>query len=72
MLKAVKKYQELAESERLIYRAGRRAGAYRSTDDLQRDPETYQKIKNLVQEVKSQEGGKGVEKFITGLADRYI
>ncbi|UCF93385.1 MAG: radical SAM protein [Desulfobacterales bacterium] len=72
MLHVVKKYQDLTDSERLIYRAGRRGGAYRSTDDLKRDPATYRKIKNMIQEVQSQEGEEGVEKFMTALADRYI
>ncbi|OPX38803.1 MAG: hypothetical protein B1H12_01575 [Desulfobacteraceae bacterium 4484_190.2] len=46
MLEVVKAYQDLPESERFIYRVGRRGGAYRSTDDLKRDPVTYEKIKN--------------------------
>jgi radical SAM superfamily enzyme YgiQ (UPF0313 family) len=72
MLDVVKAYQELPESERLIYRVGRRGGAYRSTDDLKRDPVTYEKIKNLMQEVKAKEDIQGVEKFITDMADRYV
>jgi hypothetical protein len=51
---------------------GRRGGAYRSTDDLKRDPVTYEKIKNLMQEVKAKEDIQGVEKFITDMADRYV
>jgi hypothetical protein len=51
---------------------GRRGGAYRSTDDLKHDPVTYEKIKNLMQEVKTKEGAQGVEKFITDMVDRYI
>jgi radical SAM superfamily enzyme YgiQ (UPF0313 family) len=72
MLDVVKAYQELPESERLIYRVGRRGGAYRSTDDLKRDPVTYEKIKNLMQEVKAKEGIQGVEKFITDMVDRFV
>ena len=72
MLDVIKAYQELPESERLIYRVGRRGGAYRSTDDLTRDPVTYEKIKNLTQEVKAKEGTQGVEKFITDMVDRYV
>lgn len=72
MLGVVKAYQELPESERLIYRVGRRGGAYRSTDDLKSDLVTYEKIKNLMQEVKVKEGIQGVEKFITDMADRYV
>jgi len=72
MLEVIREYQGFPDSERLIYRIGRRGGAYSSTDDLKRDPETYQKIRNLLQDVESREGPQGVEKFITDLADRYI
>jgi hypothetical protein len=72
MLDVVKAYQELPESERVIYRVGRRGGTYRSTDDLKRDSVTYEKIKNLMQDVKAKEGIQGVEKFITDMADKYV
>jgi len=72
MLDVVRKYQELPETERLIYRFGRRGGAYSSTEDLKRDPETYEKIKDLLMGVKEKEGMGGVEKFITELVDRYV
>ena len=72
MLSVIQAYQDLPESDRLIYRAGRRGGAYRSTDDLKHDPATYQKIKNLIQEVQQNEGPQGVEKMITEMVDRYI
>ncbi|MGD9175737.1 MAG: radical SAM protein [Desulfobacterales bacterium] len=72
MLAVVRAYQELSESDRLIYRAGRRGGAYRSTDDLKRDPTTYQKIKNLIQTVQQEEGSQGIERMISEMVDRYI
>ncbi len=72
MLDVIRRYQELPEEDRLIYRVGRRGGAYRSTEDLKRDPVTYQKIKNLVQEIQSEKGPEGVDQFITELVDRYI
>jgi hypothetical protein len=72
MLEVIRKYQELPESERLIYRIGRRAGAYSSTDDLERDPATYEKIKTLCNDIKAREGIDGVEKFMTDMVDRYI
>ena len=43
MLKVIQAYQDLSDTDRLIYRAGRRGGAYRSTADLKHDPATYQK-----------------------------
>ena len=72
MLAVIQAYQDLSETDRLIYRAGRRGGTYRSTDDLNRDPATYQKIKNLIQTVEQNEGAQGVEKMIAEMADRYI
>jgi radical SAM superfamily enzyme YgiQ (UPF0313 family) len=72
MLKVIEKYQELPDSERIIYRVGRRGGAYRSTDDLRRDPVTYEKIKGLVNDLEAKGGMKEVEKFITDLVDQYI
>lgn len=72
MLMVIEKYRSLSDQDRLIYRAGRRGGTYHSTDDLLADPETYHKIKNLISDIKLQEGRQGVEAFITGLADRYI
>jgi hypothetical protein len=72
MLEVIRKYQELPDTDRIIYRVGRRGGAYRSTEDLQRDPETYQKIKNLVQDIETREGTPGLERFITEMVDRYI
>ena len=72
MVAVIKKYQELPDSDRLIYRVGRRGGTYASTDDLRRDPVTYQKIKNLIQDVTTKEGLEGVERYITKMVDRYI
>jgi radical SAM superfamily enzyme YgiQ (UPF0313 family) len=72
ILTVIKKYQELPDSERIIYRLGRRGGAYRSTDDLQRDPSSYEKLKRLVEEVKDERGEDGLEAFIKELADRYV
>ncbi len=72
MLEVIRKYQDLPETDRLIYRVGRRGGTYGSTDDLKRDPETYMKIKGLVEDIISKEGPDGIEKFIRELVDRYI
>jgi len=72
MLEVVDKYQALSDVDRLVYRTGRRGGAFRSTDDLKYDPATYEKIKHLIEDVQTREGNKGVEKFITEMVDRYI
>jgi radical SAM superfamily enzyme YgiQ (UPF0313 family) len=72
MLDVIQRYQDLPDPERLIYRLGRRGGAYSSTDDLTRDPTTHEKIKALVQDIQTKEGGQGVDKFITDMVDRYV
>ena len=72
MLAVIGRYQALPDPERSIYRIGRRGGAYRSTDDLARDPITYEKLKNLVREVESRSGPEGVEKMIAEMVDQYI
>lgn len=72
MLNKITQYQELSDSDRLVYRVGRRGGTYRSTDDLGRDPATYQKIKNLISDIQEKNGADGVEQFITEMVDRYI
>lgn len=72
MLAVIHNYQSLPESERLIYRVGRRGGAYRSVDDLARDPVTHEKIKSLVEDMMTKKGQAGVERFIKDMVDRYI
>jgi hypothetical protein len=72
MLEVIKKYQELSDIDRLIYRVGRRGGTYRSTDDLKRDPATYNKIKGLIEDVEKKQGHQGVDNFIRELVDRYV
>ena len=72
MLSVIRTYQELPDTDRLIYRIGRRNGYYRSTNDLKSDSELYEKLKTLVEEIKDKQGAEGVEEFIKELADRYI
>ncbi len=72
MLKVIQSYQQLAEKDRIIFRLGRRAGVYRSIEDLKRDPETHQKISRLIQEIEASEGAQGVEQYICEMVDRYI
>jgi pyruvate formate-lyase activating enzyme-like uncharacterized protein len=72
MLSVIKAYQDLSRNDRLVYRVGRRGGTYRTTEDLKRDPATYQKIKNLIQEVQEKEGAEGIEQMISDMVDRYI
>lgn len=72
MLNVISRYQGLPDSDRLVYRLGRRGGAYRSTDDLKRDPITYGKIKRLIEDLRSKGGEKAVENYIREMVDQYI
>lgn len=72
MLSVIKTFQELPNTDRLIYRIGRSNGYYRSTDDLKSNSELYEKMKTLVNEIRENQGEKGVEEFIKEMADRYI
>jgi radical SAM superfamily enzyme len=72
MLRVIKRYQELSETDRLIYRMGRRGGAYKSTSDLAADPVTYSKLSGLVLDITRKEGPEAVENFIRNMVDRYI
>jgi hypothetical protein len=72
MLDVIRRYQDLSDMDRLIYRLGRRGGTYGSTDDLKHDPITYGKLKGLLQDIEAKEGMTGVEKLITDMVDRYV
>lgn len=72
MLNAIDSYLALPLTERMVFRVGRRGGAFRLTDDMVNDPETYEKIKALVQKVQKSDGEGGVEAMITEMVDRYI
>jgi histone acetyltransferase (RNA polymerase elongator complex component) len=72
MLGVIKRYQKLPETDRLIYRMGRRGGAYKSTSDLAADPVTYGKLNRLIQDITRKEGSEAVENFIRDMVDRYI
>ena len=72
MLDVIDRYQSLSDADRLIFRVGRRGGAYSSTYDLENDPAVYSRIKNLIHELEKKGGTEGVENFITEMVDRYI
>ncbi|MBW2610358.1 MAG: radical SAM protein [Deltaproteobacteria bacterium] len=72
MLNVIRKYQGLPDNERIIYRVGRRGGAYRSTEDLERDPITRNKIENVVKEIMEDKGEKGIEQFISDIVDQHV
>jgi radical SAM superfamily enzyme YgiQ (UPF0313 family) len=72
MLQVLRAYQGLPDIERLIYRVGRRGGAFRSTRDLEQDPAAYRKIKAMIEDVQQRDGPQGVEKLISEMVDQYI
>ncbi len=72
MLQAIDAYQNLDETDRLIYRTGRRGGAFCSVKDLQADRAAYRKLKSLVADISSKSGTAGVEKFLNDMVDQYI
>jgi radical SAM superfamily enzyme YgiQ (UPF0313 family) len=71
MLAVIRRYQDLPESDRMIYRIGRRGGVYSSTDDLHRDQSTYHRIKELASELSAKGPGE-IERFINEMADQYV
>jgi hypothetical protein len=72
MLAAVRSYQSLPEPDRLVFRVGRRGGAFRSVRDLAADPATCGKIRSLIDEIQRKEGLEGVERMIAEMVDQSI
>lgn len=70
ILAVIDDYLLLNEEQRLVYRFGRRAGMYRSIDNL-RDELTYLRIKKTIQEIEQREPG-SVEKTLSLLLENYI
>jgi histone acetyltransferase (RNA polymerase elongator complex component) len=70
MLAAVDAYRFLSPEEKLIYRFGRRGGAYQSVRDL-KDPALRTKIEKAIAEVRAQ-NPEGLEAFLEELVNQYI
>jgi hypothetical protein len=70
MLRVIDRYFELGREQRLVYRMGRRAGVYRSIDDLG-DEVTYARISTAIRQMEEEEPG-SVEKHLSLLLERYI
>jgi len=70
ILAVIDDYFSLNEEQRLVYRFGRRAGMYRSINDLQ-DELTYFRIKKTIKEIEEKEPG-SVEKTLSLLLENYI
>ncbi len=70
MLGVIDRYFTLPPEQKVIYRLGRRAGVYRSIDDL-KDDLTFYRLKKLAQEMEEKEPG-SVERHLSLLLDHYI
>jgi hypothetical protein len=70
LLSVIDAYFDLNDEQRLVYRLGRRAGIYRSTNDLQ-DQLTYARLKNAVAEIEERQPG-SIEDHIKSMVDQCI
>ncbi len=70
ILSVIDRYFALNEEQRLVYRMGRRAGIYRSTDDLS-DVATYGRIERAIREME-EKGPGSVEQHLSLLLETYI
>lgn len=72
MLSVIDRYQHLPDRKRLIYRIGRRGGAFRSLDDIDQDPSTTRRIDDLIERMLQERGEEGIEAMIQEMVDQYI
>jgi radical SAM superfamily enzyme YgiQ (UPF0313 family) len=70
ILSVIDRYFALNEQQRLVYRMGRRAGIYRSTDDLS-DTVTYGRVERAIREMEERGSG-SVEQHLSLLLETYI
>ncbi|MBA4393061.1 MAG: radical SAM protein [Desulfobacca sp.] len=72
MLAALDAYLQLSGEDRLVYRFGRRGGAYRSVKDLS-DMILKRKIEKAIEEVRMTHPGEGgLESFLAEMVNQYI
>ncbi len=69
ILSRIKKYFELPDIDRQIFRLGRRTGAYRKLDDLE-DRETYFRLKSVIDQYSARGGN--LEEDIIKTMNQYI
>jgi len=70
MLASIDRYFALSDEQRLVFRLGRRAGIYRSLDDLS-DELAYARLRKAIREMEEREPG-SVEKQLSLLLENYI
>jgi radical SAM superfamily enzyme len=72
MLATLDGYLQLSPEDRLVYRFGRRGGAYRSVKDMN-DMILKRKIQKAIEEVRlSYPGEEGMETFLAEMVNQYI
>ncbi|WP_028325517.1 radical SAM protein [Desulfatirhabdium butyrativorans] len=72
MLAIIDRYLQLPEKDRLIFRVGRRGGAFRTIEDMYRDRATTTRIERLVQDIEEKQGKDGIDRMICEMVDQYI
>lgn len=70
MLAVIDRYLSLASEEKTLFRLGRRAGAYRSLDDLL-NPQLRNQVEGALRRIESENPG-GIEKIISELMESFI
>jgi radical SAM superfamily enzyme YgiQ (UPF0313 family) len=70
MIAIIDRFLAMSPEEKLVYRFGRRAGMYRSLDDLH-DELSYYRIKKAIRQMEEKEPG-SVEKTLSLLLENYI
>lgn len=72
MLDVIDSYLNLPDTQRLIFRVGRRTAHWRGLDDMRYDSVTYRKVSSIVEDLVEREGFEGVEQMIKATVDRYL
>lgn len=72
MLKVIRKYKDLSEFDKAVYKVGRRSGVFRSTDDMINSPELRRRIEKAINDVTREKGLVGLEQSLREMADQYI
>jgi hypothetical protein len=70
ILSVIDRYLALSPEQRLVYRMGRKAGIYRSTDDLN-EAQSYGRLRNTIHEMERREPG-SVERELAAMTERGI
>ncbi len=70
LLGIIERYFSLPDDERLVYRIGRRIGAYRGLTDLS-DEDMYKRVRGIIDQYRNQDTDQ-LDKDLLKIMDRYI